>query len=100
MALIVAECGDMGDSFDADVEIEPWEEQVPLLNGALRSLGIEGRGWAGRTVKIRRVLERWCVFRRYDDGNTDEANEAGNDEEMAQAVDRNDESHNETMLEI
>jgi hypothetical protein len=39
-----------------------WEEQLAILNVATKSFGAGERGWSGRTVKIRRVVERWCVF--------------------------------------
>ncbi|KAH0545546.1 hypothetical protein FGG08_000377 [Glutinoglossum americanum] len=46
-----------------------WDEQVPLLNGTVMGLRGEERGWTGRTVKIRRVLERWFVFSEDDNHN-------------------------------
>ncbi|KAI9786576.1 MAG: hypothetical protein M1835_003020 [Candelina submexicana] len=98
MALVVSECGKIGDD-GGDLESEPWEEQVPLLNGVLRGLGAEGRVGAGRTVKIRRVLERWCVFRTYKvdgDDNDDDCN----DEELADVEAVTKEDQNEEMLEI
>ena len=48
-----------------EVQYDPWTDQVPLLNGSIRS-GIEGRTWAGRTVDIRRVVGRWCKFESLD----------------------------------
>ncbi|KAI9724011.1 MAG: hypothetical protein M1812_000729 [Candelaria pacifica] len=97
MILIVAECGKAGD--DNNLESEPWEEQVHLLNGTLRGLGTEGRGWAGRTVRIRRVLERWCMFRRYEVDGDDNADDGGNDEEMTDLEAVNEEQ-NADMLGI
>jgi len=41
---------------------DPWEQQVAILNVTTKSFGAGERGWVGRTVKIRRVVERWCVF--------------------------------------
>jgi hypothetical protein len=39
-----------------------WEEQLAILNVTTKSFGAGERGWVGRTVRIRRVVERWCVF--------------------------------------
>jgi len=41
-----------------------WQEEMPILNGSTRRL-IAGSqvGWAGKTVEVGRVLQRWCVFR-------------------------------------
>jgi hypothetical protein len=43
---------------------DPWEEQVAILNVTTKSFGAGESGWVGRTVKIRRVVERWFVFGR------------------------------------
>lgn len=40
-----------------------WEEQLAILNVATKSFGAGERGWVGRTVKVKRVVERWCVFK-------------------------------------
>jgi hypothetical protein len=40
----------------------PWDEEVSILNVTTKSFGAGGRGWVGRTVTIRRIAERWCVF--------------------------------------
>ena len=49
--------------FDSREE-DPWEQDIPILNVSARRFGSGGgeRGWAGRTVKARRVMERWCRF--------------------------------------
>lgn len=39
-----------------------WEEQLAILNVTTKSFGAGERGWVGRTVKVRRVVERWCVL--------------------------------------
>lgn len=46
-----------------------WREEIPILNGSTRRM-ISGNdeasgpsGWAGRTVEVGRVLQRWCVFK-------------------------------------
>jgi len=41
----------------------PWDEEVSMLNVATKSFGAGERGWVGRTVKVRTVAERWCVFK-------------------------------------
>lgn len=43
---------------------DPWEEEVSILNVTTKSFGAGERGWVGRTVKIRRVAERWCHFEK------------------------------------
>lgn len=43
---------------------DPWDEEVSILNVTTKSFGAGGRGWVGRTVTIRRIAERWCLFRR------------------------------------
>ena len=39
---------------------DPLEEQVAILNVTTRTFGAGERGWAGRTVKVRGIVERWC----------------------------------------
>lgn len=39
-----------------------WHEAMPILNGSTRRLVDEEAGWAGRTVEVGRVLQRWCLF--------------------------------------
>ena len=38
-----------------------WDEEVSILNVTTKSFGAGGRGWVGRTVTVRRIVERWCV---------------------------------------
>jgi len=45
---------------------DPWEQQVAILNVTTKSFGAGERGWVGRTVKTKRVAERWCAFRKLD----------------------------------
>jgi hypothetical protein len=40
----------------------PWDEELSLLNVTTKSFGAGERGWVGRTVKVRTVAERWCLF--------------------------------------
>jgi hypothetical protein len=42
--------------------VDPWDQQVPILNVTTKSFGAGERGWVGRTVLARRVLARWFVF--------------------------------------
>jgi hypothetical protein len=58
-----AEAGE-DEGYDADPEEQqdPWEQKLPVLNVTTRSFGAGERGWVGRTVKARRVAERWCTF--------------------------------------
>ena len=48
---------------------DPWDERIPLLNSSLRFKG-EERAWAGKTVKIGQVAERWCKFLDCRDSET------------------------------
>lgn len=40
----------------------PWDQQVSILNVTTKSFGIGDRGWAGRTVTVREIAERWFEF--------------------------------------
>jgi hypothetical protein len=40
----------------------PWDDEVSILNVTTKSFGAGERGWVGRTVKVRTIAERWCVF--------------------------------------
>ena len=42
-------------------EVDPWKEQVPLLSNSIR-FGNDERIWAGRTIEVAKVVERWCRF--------------------------------------
>ena len=46
--------------------LDPWMEQVPILNNSIRSGG-DQRIWAGRTIPIARVIGRWCRIVRLDE---------------------------------
>lgn len=54
------------DSVPATSVVNPWEEEVSILNVTTKSFGAGGRGWVGRTVTIRRIAERWCVFTSFE----------------------------------
>ncbi|CAD0089502.1 unnamed protein product [Aureobasidium mustum] len=45
----------------------PWDADVSMLNITTKTFGTGERGWVGRTVKIRQVAKRWCVFRELED---------------------------------
>ena len=47
------------DENEDEVQSDPWMEQIPILNGSIRS-GDEERVWAGRTIEVARVVGRWC----------------------------------------
>ena len=66
--LVVAETSLNGTDKDCDVgnggttsPRSPWSEEVPILNSSIRS-GSGDRVWAGRTVELRQVAERWFMF--------------------------------------
>lgn len=40
-----------------------WDDEVSILNVTTKSFGAGERGWVGRTVEVRQVVARWCVFR-------------------------------------
>ena len=50
------------DAVPAASSVDPWDEEVSILNVTTKSFGAGGRGWVGRTVTVRRIAERWCVF--------------------------------------
>jgi len=73
--LIVAECHNdryapqpadavTSEAAEADVAppVDPWDEEVSMLNVTTKTFGAGERGWVGRTVKIRTIAERWCRF--------------------------------------
>lgn len=41
-----------------------WDEEVSILNVATKTFGAGERGWVGRTVKLRTIASRWCVFQK------------------------------------
>ena len=45
--------------------VDIWREQISLLNGSIKVGGNE-RVWAGRTIQVRQVVERWCQYRQLD----------------------------------
>ena len=63
--LVVAEPREIDDGYGDHPSTEspsnPWREEVPLLNGSIRSGGDDGI-WAGRTVETGRIVAKWCTF--------------------------------------
>lgn len=72
MKLIIAddpipssELNDEGMDMPTDGPLEDrWNEQVPVLNGSVRVAG-DNRIWAGKTVKVGRILAKWCKICKY-----------------------------------
>ena len=56
------------DENEHQVQTDPWMEQIPILNGSIRSGGDE-RVWAGRTVEVARVIGRWCRIVKSNDAS-------------------------------
>lgn len=48
----------------ADEGCSLWDEEVSILNVATKTFGAGERGWVGRTVKLRAIAGRWCVFEK------------------------------------
>lgn len=49
-----------------DEQRSVWEEEVSILNVTTKTFGASERGWVGRTVTLRAIASRWCVFKRED----------------------------------
>jgi hypothetical protein len=55
--------GGIDKSEDEVEELDPWEQEVPILNATTRTFGIGGSSLVlGRTVKVKAVASRWCTF--------------------------------------
>lgn len=59
---------------DGSVE-DQWNEQVPLLNGSVRVAG-DDRIWAGKTVKVGRILAKWCKICKYQRPSSNDGEDA------------------------
>ena len=59
-----AEMRDEEKTSQGEIEEDPWEQEVPILNVSIRKYGAVGaeRPWAGRTVQVKRVAARWFRF--------------------------------------
>ena len=55
-----------GDGNEGNTNWDPWRESIPLLNGSLRHRPGE-RSFAGRTVEVGSVVEKWCKVVYMDD---------------------------------
>ena len=70
--LILAECNPRMDeetsiavdegAVEVNADSNPWDEEVSILNVTTKSFGAGERGWVGRTVAIRTIAQRWCIF--------------------------------------
>jgi hypothetical protein len=60
------------DHIDTNIEEDPWEQEVSILNVSARRFGSNSgeRAWAGRTVKAKRIAARWFRFQKVDDPRT------------------------------
>lgn len=76
--LVIAECQDtIPVSNDGDTHADDraangledlWDQEVSILNVATKTFGAGERGWVGRTVKLRAIASRWCVFEAWAKG--------------------------------
>ncbi|KAL9612320.1 MAG: hypothetical protein Q9167_003100 [Letrouitia subvulpina] len=57
-----------------------WNEQVPVLNGSVRVAG-DDRIWAGKTVKVGRILANWCKICKYQTSSSNEGEDANSQAE-------------------
>ncbi|KAF2396697.1 hypothetical protein EJ06DRAFT_559811 [Trichodelitschia bisporula] len=48
-----------------------WAESVGILNASTKSWGVGREGWVGRTVEVRKVFGRYCVFRTLEEAGAD-----------------------------
>lgn len=51
-------------------EYKVWDQEVSILNVATKTFGAGERGWVGRTVKLRVIASRWCVFGTWPEGQS------------------------------
>ncbi|KAH3906907.1 hypothetical protein HBH56_199100 [Parastagonospora nodorum] len=60
---------------DTNTEQDPWEQEVSILNVSARRFGSNSgeSGWAGRTVKAKRIAARWFQFQKLDNEQICEA---------------------------
>ncbi|KAH0238769.1 hypothetical protein KCV06_g382, partial [Aureobasidium melanogenum] len=77
--LVMVQCINPEDEYETGVQEDedmlggqrtltnPWDQDVSMLNITTKTFGTGERGWVGRTVKIRQVAKRWCVFRELED---------------------------------
>ncbi|KAL2853267.1 hypothetical protein BJY01DRAFT_78599 [Aspergillus pseudoustus] len=58
MTILLCECQDALDPTNVQRGEALWYVDVPLAGNSMRA-GTEGSGWTGRTVPVKRVVERW-----------------------------------------
>ncbi|KAL2821700.1 hypothetical protein BJX63DRAFT_224318 [Aspergillus granulosus] len=58
MEIMLCECQDALDPANAERGEALWYMDVPLISNSMRS-ETEGSSWTGRTVPVKRVVERW-----------------------------------------
>jgi hypothetical protein len=60
---------------DTNTEQDPWEQELSILNVSARRFGSNSgeSGWAGRTVKAKRIAARWFQFHKLDNERIYEA---------------------------
>ncbi|KAL9044732.1 MAG: hypothetical protein Q9214_002148 [Letrouitia sp. 1 TL-2023] len=88
MKLIIAEdpilspgLNDEGKEMPIDGSVEDrWNEQVPVLNGSVRVAG-DDRIWAGKTVKVGRILAKWCKIYKYQKLSNNDGEDANSQAE-------------------
>ncbi|KAL4802341.1 hypothetical protein BDV18DRAFT_147326 [Aspergillus unguis] len=61
MDTVLCECRDSLDLDNTELGEALWYVDVPLLNSSLRP-GTDGDVWNGRTVPVKRVVQRWFQF--------------------------------------
>lgn len=50
-------------------KVEWWKERLPMLSGSVKRAGLGAQeAWTGRTIEVGRVLGRWCVFAKEEQG--------------------------------
>lgn len=61
MDIMLCECRDALDPNSSELGEAQWYVDVPLLSTSLRA-GAEGSYWNGRTVPVKRIVQRWFQF--------------------------------------
>ncbi|KAI5239423.1 hypothetical protein E4T47_06623 [Aureobasidium subglaciale] len=76
--LIMVECSHPEDEYETGARededmpdgnhpaLNPWDQDVSMLNITTKTFGAGERGWVGRTVNIRRIAQRWFAFRKLE----------------------------------
>jgi len=61
MDIMLCECRDAQDPNNPELGDAQWYVDVPLLSTSLRA-GADGSYWNGRTVPVKRIVQRWFQF--------------------------------------